>query len=68
MIKPISLDEQIFNDVARLLHHLKNKDRFKYMWFLAKLELDLNIYHAKMGIEHNEAVNILEYYSKLWEM
>jgi trehalose-6-phosphatase len=66
--KKPTIEEEIFDDVAQILHYEKCKDKLRLMWHLAKLELDLELYHAKMGIEHKESKNVLEYYSRLWNI
>ncbi len=62
-----TIEEQIFDDITNMHFYLKYKSRQKYMTYLAKLELDLEVYYDIMKKEHPEKAKIMDYYHKIWE-
>ena len=61
------LEEEIFDDICKLEYYFKYKNKLQYIWFLAKLELDLGYYYSMMKEEHPREKELLDHYSKLWE-
>ncbi len=64
---PEKIDVKIFDTLTNLHTAFNNKHKGSYKLYLAQLEIDLAEYYAIMNEPYITEVELLQYYSRLWE-